>query len=139
VETIHHTRAPGNPVQAALTVLLVDRQRPNAAKCLSSWLEEENAREVMARFDERYLIIASFATHREPRFIHCVEFLHDTDKLLARLIYHLDLVALTQSEGAPAPIDFRFLLSPGDRQRVDGMLDARETAQLRYATAWGHA
>ncbi len=139
METIHHTGAPGNPVRAALTVLLLDRERPTAANCLARWIEAENARAVMARFEERYFLIASFATHCEPRFIHCVESLHDAEELLARLNYHLDVVALTQSEAAPAPIDFRFLLSPDDRQRVDGMLDAREVAQLRDAKVWGHA
>jgi hypothetical protein len=134
-----HLAAPVSSAKTAFTVLLLDRQRPDSAKCLSSWLEEENARQVMARFNERYLIIASFATHREPRFIHCVEFLHDAEELLARLSYHLDVVALTQSEVAPKPIDFRFLLSPDDRQRVDGMLDAREIDQLRDAAVRGHA
>ncbi len=108
-----------------------------AQACLNGWLGEESAMLATTTCAERYIMIATVDTHRDPRYIHVVEFLRSADALLAWLAVHLD--TLECSAGAPAPIDFKFLLDPTDRARVDGMLDEREREQLRRVRPRGCA
>jgi hypothetical protein len=126
-------------VPAALTVLLVDREHPAAARGVVSWLGEGPAQKLMAAYAERFVMIATCETHSTPKYFHFVEFLRDADGLLAWLGVHLDSVSLMASSIAPAPVDFRFLLNPTDRARVDSMLDDREVEQLRRAPVAGQA
>jgi hypothetical protein len=126
-------------VKPGLDVLLLDREQPRAARYLERWLDRETARRTLAESGERFLLIATLNTHREPRFLHVIEYLRDARALLGRVGVHLDAVERWVPVASPAPIDFKTVLAPEDDARFNQLLDAREVEQLRRATVGGRA
>jgi hypothetical protein len=122
-----------------LRVLLLDRQRPTAERALNGWLGEENVPRVMAKCVERYVLIATAETGGEPKYLHLAEFLSSLEGLIARLLFHVELLAQSPWLTQPCGIDMRFLLEPSEHQRVDQVLDEHEAAQLRRACVQGNA
>jgi len=124
---------------AALTILLLDRERPTAQQTLSGWLGAENATRATMRCPERYILIATFDTGGDPRYVHLTEFLTDLETLIARLMMHIEAAELSPVMPQPCAIDMRFSLDPAERDRINAILDGREASQLLHARARGHA
>ncbi len=118
-------------------VLLLDRARPTAPQTLIDWLGADNAARATAEGEERFLLIATFDTHGEPRYATVVEYLRDIRVLTAWLAGHLDTLERLPRATVLGPIDFTFALDAVDRDYVERMLDEREAAQLLRARVGG--
>lgn len=137
MHTVPDTRASAQP-DAPLRLLLLDRARPNWRLTLNGWIGEDGTARLLALGQQRYVLVSTLDTRSgDPRYLHLAELLGDLDALIARV---MGVVISTERLALPGSgIDLRFGLEPGERDRINAVLDAHEAERLLRAPAGGSA
>jgi hypothetical protein len=131
-----------DPITSEYVLLMVDREKPTAARALNTWVGQEFP---LPREAGRFVVIFTMDTKGDPRYLHSIDCVDSLDDAIARMIDAQEFITRHSGiSGLPyVPdlylLDCRFLLAEVDQIKVDSIINENAAKVLQSQTCSGIA